>query len=267
MSRLALYGRIYAMFLRNSLIRDMSFKVNFLLWIVVELLWFAAQLIFLEVLFSHVDRIADWSKWQVVALIGTHQLISQIFQALFYMNLSNLPELVRTGKLDTFLLLPVDSQFSVSVRQFGLDNVVTGLVGIGIITFACAKLGVRPDLLTVALYGLAILLGVAVHYAIMFSLATMSFWIVRAQGLIYGYYSLINLSRNPQDVYRGVFGFVFTWIVPVILVANVPARILTRADDPRLPGLFSLAAAALLALALSRLIWKLALRRYSSASS
>ena len=56
-------------------------------------------------------------------------------------------------------------------------------------------------------------------------------------------------------------------LVPVILVANVPARILTRAADPWLPGLLSLAAAALLALALSRLIWKLALRRYSSASS
>ena len=43
------------------------------------------------------------------------QLIAQLFQAFFYANVSNLPELVRTGKLDFRLLLPVDSQFAVSL--------------------------------------------------------------------------------------------------------------------------------------------------------
>ena len=60
----------------------------------------------------------------MVLLIGTHQIISQIFQAFSYMNVSNLPELIRTGRLDLMLLLPLDTQFAVSTRQFGLDNLV-----------------------------------------------------------------------------------------------------------------------------------------------
>ena len=222
------YLSIYWIMLRNSLIREMNFKANFVLWMIVELLWFLGQIVFIQVLFAYVNKIGDWSKWEVVLLVGTHQLIGQIFQAFFYTNVANLPELVRTGKLDFMLLLPVDSQFAVSTRQFGMDSIVNALVGVGIVIFSLVKLEVVPSVAAVLLYLVAIVLGVAIHYSIMFFLATISFWIVRAQGLIYGYFNLFNIARYPDVVFRGLFKFVFSWIVPVIIVANVPARLLMR---------------------------------------
>ena len=198
------YLQIYWMMMRNSLIREMSFKANFILWMFVELLWFVGQIVFIQVMFSYVDKIGDWSKWEVVLLVGTHQLIGQIFQAFFYVNIANLPELVRTGKLDFMLLLPVDSQFAVSTRQFGMDNIINALVGVGIVVFSLAKLSVVPGVVQILLYLVAIALGVAVHYSIMFFLATMSFWIVRAQGLIYGYFNLFNIARYPDADFRRV---------------------------------------------------------------
>jgi len=50
------YFEIYAIMLRNSLIREMNFKVNFILWMFVELLWFLGQIVFVEVLFQYVDN-------------------------------------------------------------------------------------------------------------------------------------------------------------------------------------------------------------------
>jgi ABC-2 type transport system permease protein len=267
MDTLRKYGATYALLFRNSLVRDMAFKANFILWIITELLWFFGQIVFVEVMFAQTDHILDWTKWEVVLLIGTNQVISQLFQSFFYVNLANLPELVRTGKLDLMLLLPVDAQFSVSVRQFGLDNVVTGFVGMGIVAFSLHRLALVPGFAQWLLYGGALLLGCAIHYAVMFVLATASFWIIRAQGLIYGYFNVVSLSRYPEGIYRGAFRFVFMWILPVILVANVPARILIRPQEAPWTGLAELGAAAGLALLLSRLLWNLALRRYSSASS
>ncbi len=102
----------------------------------------------------------------------------------------------------------------------------------------------------------------------MFSLATISFWIVRAQGLIYGYFNLFNIARYPDSIFgNGLFRFVFSWIIPVIVVANIPARLLGRIFDAPLPLLAHLLAAAALATGLSRAFWRFALRRYSSASS
>ena len=261
------YWHIYWLLLRNSLIRELSFKANFLLWLVTELLWFLGQILFVEVLFLSTDRIGDWSKWEVVLLIGTHQIISQVFQAVFYVNLANLPELVRTGRLDLMLLLPIDPQFSVSTRQFGLDNVVNVGVGAGFVVFSLGKLGLVPTGAQITCYLAAIFVGALIHYAIMFALATLSFWIVRAQGLIYGYFNLVSIARYPDVVFSGLFKLLFTWLIPVIVVSNVPARILARAASQ--PGvlLLQLLGVCIFALGLGRLFWQTALKRYSSASS
>src|ERR671936_1280930 len=139
------YIQIYSIMLRNSLIRELSFKANFLLWMVVEILWFCGQIVFFSIIFGNVDRIGDWTKWEVVLLIGTHQMISQLFQAFFFTNVAAVPELVRTGKLDSLLVLPIDSQFAVSTKQFGLDSVVNAIVGAAVVGVSLSKLGVVPS--------------------------------------------------------------------------------------------------------------------------
>ena len=101
----------------------------------------------------------------------------------------------------------------------------------------------------------------------MFCLSAMSFWLVRAGGLIYGYFQLVSVSRYPEAVFRGVFRWVFTWLIPVIVVASLPAQMLVRPGE-NVPLLLGRAAlAALTALIGGRLFWRLALRRYASASS
>ncbi len=261
------YLEIYWIMMRNSLIREMSFKANFLLWLCTELLWFAGQILFIEVLFLYVDTIGDWTKWEVVLLVGTHQLIAQIFQAFFFVNIANIPELVRTGRLDFMLLLPVDSQFAVSTRQFGLDNIVNALVGVAFVIFSLVKLQIVPGAAAIAAYLAALGLGVAIHYSLMFFLATLSIWIVRAQGLIYGYFNFQNLARYPDVIFRGWFRFVFSWIIPVIIVANIPTRILVRSAEAPLALMLHLLAASLFVVIAGRIFWRYALRHYASASS
>jgi ABC-2 type transport system permease protein len=267
MSALQKYFAVYSVLFRNSLIREMNFKLNFLLWLVVESLWFVGQLVFIEVIFNQVEQIGDWTKWQMVLLVGTHQIVSQIFQAFFYTNLVNLPELVRTGKFDFVLLQPVDGQFITSFRQFGLDSIVNALLGIGIVSYSLYRLQVVPGAGQIALYVGTIILGVTIHYAIMFALAVMSFWIVRAQGLIYGYYSIMNLARYPDAVFKGTVKFIFSWLIPVIVVTNVPARLLMNASDTPWVLVGRLLLVSALMLFFSRILWKIALGRYSSASS
>lgn len=261
------YLAIYRLTARNSLIREMNFKLNFLLWMVVELMWFLGQLAFIEVLYGQVDAIAGWSKWQVVTLVGVHQIISQLFQALFYVNLAALPELVRTGRLDLMLTLPMDAQFAVSTRQVSFDCLVNSLVGVAIVTFSMMKLVTVPSAAQLAMFALAVPFGIAVHYAVMFGLSCISFWFIRAQSFIHGYFNLFHIGRYPEAVFRGVFRFIFTWLVPIILVSNVPAGVLARPFESHAAGLATLVLATLIVLVATRAVWLLALRRYGSASS
>ncbi|MBA2743743.1 MAG: ABC-2 family transporter protein [Chthoniobacterales bacterium] len=261
------YLEIYGIMLRNSLIREMSFKANFILWMLVEVLWFCGQIFFFGIIFGQVDRIGDWTKWEVVLLVGTHQMIAQVFQAFFFTNVSNVPELVRTGKLDSLLVLPMDSQFAVSTKQFGLDSVLNALLGGAVVIVSLVQLHVMPSAVSLLLYVIAVVFGVAIHYSIMLALAAVSFWIIRAQGLVYGYFNFLNIARFPDVIFPRLFRFVFGWIIPVIIVANIPARLLIKPLGQ--PGwlMLQLVVAGSIALTLSRIFWLFALRRYSSASS
>src|ERR1044072_5231489 len=223
------YLEIWKIMLRNSLIRELSFKANFLLWLIVEVLWFCGQIVFFGIIFGQVDRIGDWTKWQVIALVGTHQSIAQLFQAFFFVNISNIPELVRTGKLDSLLLLPIDSQFAVSTKQFGLDSVLNALLGGAVVIVALAQLHVTPSIIVVLLYLVALAFGVAIHYSIMLTLAAVSFWIVRAQGLVYGYFNFLHIGRYPDVIFPDWFRRIFSWVIPVVIVSNIPARLLIKA--------------------------------------
>src|SRR5467141_747073 len=130
------YLSIYAALWKNSVTRELIFKSNFLLWIFVELLWFGLQLSFIGVLYLHTDHIGSWSKWQVVMLIGGSHFIQQMFQAFFLINCTNLSELVRTGKLDFLMLLPVNTRFVVSFRQVDLGAFVNATFAIAVMGYA-----------------------------------------------------------------------------------------------------------------------------------
>jgi ABC-2 type transport system permease protein len=261
------YFEIYSIILRNSLIRELSFKANFLLWMVVEILWFCGQIVFFSIIFGNVSHIGDWSQWEVVLLVGTHQIIAQLFQAFFFVNVANIPELVRTGKLDSLLVLPIDSQFAVSTKQFGLDSIINAIVGAVVVVFSLSKLGIVPSVSATLLYLVALVFGIAVHYSIMLGLAAVSFWIVRAQGLVYGYFNFLNIARYPDVIFPTLFKFVFGWIIPVVIVANIPARLLIKSLGQ--PGwlMLQLVVASTVVFVLSRSFWRFALRHYSSASS
>ena len=128
---------------------------------------FGSTLVFLAcmagpMIYTNADYIHSEFKLAVANILPSYQ--GEILNNKFYVKV-----------IDFMLLLPVDSQFAVSTRQFGMDNLVNAFVGVCIVVFSLVKLHVVPGIAQVALYFAAIALGVAVHYSIMFFLSTMSF--------------------------------------------------------------------------------------------
>jgi ABC-2 type transport system permease protein len=266
MNFLKRYLAIYAALWKNSVTRETMFKGNFLLWIVVEIAWFALQLSFIAVLYLHTDAIGTWTKWQVVLLVGASHFIQQIYQTFFLINCANLSELVRSGKLDFLLMLPVNTRFVVSLRQVDLGGLVNAASAVAVMLFATRQLQLTPTLPTLLAFLALCAVGILIHYCLMFMLATVSFWTVRAQGIVWGYYNLFQIARMPDEAFSGVFKAVFTFALPMLLVSNVPVRLLTQRIEA--PGsLALLLGMAALCAVVSEWVWRLSLRRYQSASS
>lgn len=266
-SRLTRYAAIYAALWKNSVTRETMFKGNFILWIFVEILWFGLQLTFINVIYLHTDHIGSWEKWQVVMLVGASHFIQQIYQAFFLINCTNLSELVRTGKLDFLLMLPVNTRFVLSLRQVDLGGFVNATSALGVVVYAGHRLHLTPDLAQVFGFLVLCVIGITIHYSLMFMLASISFWTVRAQGIVWGYYNLFQIARMPDEAFgKTAFRAVFTFAVPMLLVSNVPVRVLTNTLTSPTP-ILSLLGMSVVCAVVSEWFWRKSVRRYTSASS
>ena len=72
----------------------------------------------------------------------------------------------------------------------------------------------------------------AILYSLMIALAATSVWLGRNQSLYDFWFYITNFSRYPMEIYDGPVGtplrWSFTFVVPVLVVVNVPARLMAK---------------------------------------
>ena len=203
---------------------------------------------------------------------ATGLVINALVQTFFMTNVDELTDLIRTGGLDFILLKPIDTQFLVSLRRIewsSLSNLVLGLVLLG---YSLAHLAYVPGPMQVVLYLVYVLCGIAIYYSLMIALGASTVWMGRNLTLYDFWFYIITFSRYPMEIYTGPLGgplqSFFTFIIPVLIVVNMPARMLVWPLEEQnwpLAGFAILAAAA--SVAASRWVFQLALASYRSASS
>src|SRR5205814_3620338 len=164
------------------------------------------------------------------------------------------------------LLLPVNTRFVVSLRQVDLGGFVNACTALAVMAYAARQMHFIPGVAQTLGFLVLCATGILIHYSLMFLLASISFWTVRAQGVVWGYYNLFNIARLPDEAFRGLFKAFFTFALPMLLIANVPARLLVRKLGSPFDMLLLLGM-AVICLLVSEGIWRLSVRHSTSASS
>ena len=304
------YLRVFATFARNSLVRDMSFRANFFLQCITSVSWTMMNLGFFIIVFDHTKTIGEGTGWgenEFFVFLATTWIINSLVQAFFMPNAEEFSELIRTGNLDFALLKPIDTQFLISFTKIEWSSLANLAVGLLLLIYALLQLVNQPEApptdladvksaagaglqlvnqpkvpltihpLSVLLYFFYVLCGTAILYALMISLSATSIWLGRNQTLYNFWFYITNFCRYPMEIYQhgpvgwSMWGF-FTFVVPILVVINVPARLLAQPLRPYAdPDVWWLAGFAILAtlgsLWVSRFIFKRALLSYRSASS
>jgi ABC-2 type transport system permease protein len=233
MQHRANYLRVLATFAKNSLIREMTFRWNFIIQTVSSMVWMLMNLGFYLLIFQFTDHIAGWGKYEFFVFIATTMIVNSLVQALFMPNVDEFSELIRTGGLDFALLKPIDTQFLISLARINWSAL--GNLGVGLALLLYSVAHIEPGTLTLlgaVLYPVYVLCGVAILYAIMITLAATSIWLGRNQSLYDFWFYITNFSRYPMNIYKGDWGtplrLVFTFLIPILVVINVPAGLLAQ---------------------------------------
>ena len=264
------YLRLFAAFARFGLASEMSFRANFLVKLLVEILWLGILLVFYWKLFENTSSIAGWSRNEYFFFVGCHYALAGIVETFFLTNCTEFAELVRSGDLDSYLLKPIDEQFLISCRWIDWSTLPNILQGIAIMAISLAMMDWTFDPLRFALFLALCVCGCALAYSFLLVLSATAVWLVRNQNLMEMWWLFTTLMRYPRAIYKGPwaepFGLFFTFVVPVLVVVNVPAETLIKKTFDPIFIVWTFVA-ALAMLVVSRRFFRRALQSYRSASS
>src|SRR5690606_37882840 len=134
------YFRLFLTFARNSLIRDMMFRANFLIEGFSSVTWLLMNLGFYLIIFQQTNHIACWGKFEFFIFIATTVFVNSLVQTFFMPNAEEFSELIRTGGLDFAILKPVDTQFLISLRKMSWSSRSNFLVALVLVVYGVANL-------------------------------------------------------------------------------------------------------------------------------
>jgi len=257
------YAHVLGAFWQVSLAEELQYRGNFLASLLNTVFWMAMALLTAGVFFRQTDALGGWSFWQVVVLLGVFNAVAGVVEGVLRPNIGKLVEHVRRGSLDLILVKPVDAQFMVSFRQLVFWNVSDVLLGLGLSAYGLHRLHITPAALDIAAFAIAVCAAVAIVYAVWLGLMTLAFWFVAVENLAVLFDALYETARFPVSAYPPVLRFLLVYLVPIAWITTVPAGMLTGHGS--LLRALEAAGVALLALTLTRLLWRAALRRYTSA--
>jgi ABC-2 type transport system permease protein len=274
------YSRVFLTFARNSLVRDMMFPANFIIETISSFGWVLMNVAFYLLIFKYTDQIggdgaaeAAWDKPQFFVFIATSMFINSIVQMFFMTNADEFSELIRTGGLDFALLKPIDTQFLISLRRIEWASLANFVVASVLMVYALPRVeGFTLTVWQVVLYPIYVAAGVGVLYSLTIVLAAASVWLGRNTSIYDFWFYITTFSRYPMEIYNGPVGgwlrVIFTFVLPILLVVNVPARMLAKPLRPEYAylALFAIVA-TIVCLAASRWVFQRALLSYRSASS
>jgi ABC-2 type transport system permease protein len=265
----ARYFHLFLAFVRFGLTTELSFRANFLVKLLVEVLWLGILLVFYLVLFEQTKAIAGWDQNQYLFFIGCHYTLSAVIETLFLENCVDFANLVRSGDLDLYLLKPIDEQFLITSRKIDWSTAPSILQGAGVMLFALYGMDWTFQPFRLLAFLVMFLCGISLTYGFLLILASSSVWLVRNQSLMEMWWMFTTLMRYPREIFyvswAQPIGVFFTFVIPVLLVINVPSRTMVKALEPSFIAWTLLC--TVVVLVVSRLFFRRALRAYRSASS
>ena len=259
------YARLYLAFAKNSFLNALEYRLSFTIWSVATICYAVVYVASVQIIFGHVQTIGGWRMEQMLVLAATVMIVDGIVESIFGENMNALSGLINRGELDFVLSKPVNTRFYVSTRKFDWDPLVQVVIGGGVLWYAIGLLAEPVSWYGALLYLVMVVCACLIAYSLWFIIISITFWVGRLNNVGHLYYNLIETARIPTDVFRGLLRLGLTFILPVAFIAMVPSQALMGLLSPA----FALTACAMTAglLVLSHLFWKLALTKYSSASS
>ena len=256
---------LYFSFLGHNLKNEMIYRSNFFILVGMDIFFMMVNVAFFAIILGEVKSIGGWNFDQMLILIGSVGIVRELAYLTFRQGFLNIGDYIRTGEFDLLLVKPLSPQLHLGFRHISLtESLGEGVMGILLVVVGYSRLP-SQSLLHIPVYIFFLANSLVIYYSFCLIINSAVFWIIKSQELNTIVYYFMETARYPRDIFKGVGKALFTFIIPISLIATTPASILAGRLSLSLLLLSMGVAGALLLI--GSLVWRISIRHYSSASS
>jgi ABC-2 type transport system permease protein len=163
------------------------------------------------------------------------------------------------------MVLPANLLFFISFENVDLMDFFSFLPSLGLLGYALYRIGLNFSVYQIMTYVLLLANALVFLFAVILLIATVSFWTTQSYGMARMFDNLLKVGRYPLDIFEGVWRMILIYFLPLVLIAQIPARALLETLPLKIVVLAFGVTGVFLLVALS--FWRVGLRSYTSAST
>ena len=257
--------RLLKVFAKVSLMSQLEYRANFAAGVAVETGWMLIKLLYVAVVYRVGADIGVLTPDHILLFVGIYTLMTG-FYMLYYGNFTSISRMVREGELDLYLVKPVSLQFLITMRRLDAALLLPDFVaGVIMIALGWARAGLPVTVVSVTGFLFFTVCGALLTYSLFLLPHLLCFWIVATRGVAEMTSAVWDFNNMPQLIYGKWMQRIGTFLLPVFVITNFPGLFVMGELSPLL--MVWGVAAPILFFGITRIVWKRAVRNYSSASS
>lgn len=257
--------RVYTRFALLSLQKRLAFRMSSVLYLLVILCSVAADLLFVDFLYKPFSSVAGWGRDEAFLLVGAWLMLEGMAWCFFMSSFWRFDEQIRSGAFDILLVQPIPTLFHAATKQVSLEEMGTFIIGLFLV---CRFMVRNPEFLSfihVFLFLGSLFFGLILYFCLLVMIKSLTFRLVNTWSLSVFSAHLVSLGRFPNDIFRyASLKTITTIIIPLAFLGTIPARFFL--GERGFLTLFYEFFLVVVFVFISQLIWRRALKWYSSAS-
>jgi ABC-2 type transport system permease protein len=247
---------------KMSLNRGMAYRTDFVLNLLISLVFTSMGPIVQYLIFTQTSGYPGWNTEQILLFQGI---------LLFSMGLNNtnLGEvkstavpIMRNGDFDRYLINPFPSIGVLLAGGFSLKHIGTFIAGITITGYMMVRMKLVPGVMDVVLFLWFLAAGIIASIGITILFCGLVIVLIQMGRLAELLENVMRFAGYPLELYKGLSRTVFVTLLPLAVLAYLPAQaLLHRFDWSMIWGSFG----SVLIFGLSLRFWSRCIRKYTSA--
>lgn len=216
------YAGLVIEYLKNYAKTRLTYRADFWVEVLSDLLFQFTNLIFIFVVFMHTPTLAGWTRDEMVFVYGFFMIPYGIFNCFF--NLWNFSErYIVKGEMDRVLTRPAHNLFQILLENVDPPSLIGSFVGILLMVISGNQLQMSFSVLDLLMLLVFVIGAVLIYFGIYTALTSISFYSDAPTGILPLVYNIQSYGRYPMTIYNRFIQVLLTWILPFAFVGIIPA--------------------------------------------